>query len=107
MSGFEDIKKAQETKFIQEETVSFKIDARRRKLLALWAAEITGMSEEQSLDYAMSIVKYGIEDESPSAVINKIIEDAADRGALIDEDQLRAKNLEFSDLARRQLSENK
>lgn len=105
MTGFDDRKKVQETKFAQEEQNKFKICARRRKLLALWAAEITGMDEEDSLNYAIEIVKYGIDHDSFDQVLDKLITDAAKRGAAMDKDQLTKKNAEFAELAKKQVLE--
>ena len=101
--GFDTRKKAQENKFALDSELQFKIDARRRKMLALWAAENMGLDEEASLDYARTIVQFGIEDSSNGAVINKIINDSAEQGHEIDEKDLRQKNAEFEEIAAREV----
>lgn len=103
MSGFDDRKKAQEIKFVQDEENKFKIAARRRKLLALWASEMTGMNEEESLKYAIEVVQFGLQNENLDKVIEKLINDAAERNAALDEEQLRAKNAEFAEIAKKQV----
>lgn len=105
MTGFDDRKKAQERKLAQEGEINFKIEARRRKLLALWAAEMTGMNEQESLEYAIEVVKFGVENNSFEKVMKKIIDDASQRQAAIDEEQLKQKNAEFAVLAKKQVHE--
>ena len=48
MSGFDDRKKCQEAKFAHDAELRFKAEARRNKLLGLWAAEQMGLSEEHA-----------------------------------------------------------
>lgn len=107
MSDMDNREKAFENKFVHEEELRFKIDSRRRKLLGLWVAEELGLSDEKSLEYAMSLVKYGIEDNTKGAVINKIVNDAKNLNKNLSESQVRLKNAEFEELAKRQITEKK
>jgi len=104
MTGFDSRKKAEEAKLTHEGELNFKIDARRRKLLGVWAGEQMGKNEETSLEYALEIVKYGIQDKEPKAVMNKIIEDAKARDAEISLEDLEQKNREFAEIARKQIT---
>jgi len=105
MTGFDNRKKAEEAKFAHEGEIKFKIDARRRKLLGLWAAEATGRGEESSLEYALEIVKFGVQDKNFGAVINKIVEDAAARDSILTKEEVEAKNREFAIIAEKQIIE--
>ncbi len=108
MTNLDNREKAFENKFAHEEEVKFKTLSRKRKLLGLWAAESMGLSEEESLNYAISIVQLGIENSNPAAYINKIINDMNTKGLSITESEVRLKSDEFEELAKRQiLSEKK
>lgn len=107
MVGFEERKKGQENKFVHAEEVKFKIASRRRKMLGLWAAEKMGLNDEDSLNYARDIISFGVEDQTPGAVINKIIMDAKEKGVNFTEAQVRSKNSEFEVIASKQILEEK
>ena len=55
MSGFDDRRKGQEGKFAHDAELRFKAEARRNKLLGLWAAEHMGLSEEHAKEYAAEV----------------------------------------------------
>ncbi len=107
MAGLKDREKAQENKFAHDEEVKFKIASRRRKLLGLWAAELMGLSDEESLNYARDIIGFGIEDNTPGAVIRKILFDTEEAGLKLTEKDVRAKNSEFEVIATKQLRDEK
>ena len=48
MSGFSDREKGQEAKFALDSELRFKAEARRNRLLGMWAAEHMGLSEEHA-----------------------------------------------------------
>ena len=52
MAQFDDREKAHEAKFARDGELRFKAEARRNKLLGLWAAEHMGLSEEHAKTYA-------------------------------------------------------
>jgi len=103
MTSFDERKKAYENKFAHEEEIKFKIASRRRKLLGLWAAELMGMSDEESLNYAKDMISFGIEDNTPGAVIKKIMNDMKERSIKISEAAIRSKNSELELIAAKQI----
>jgi len=103
MTDLENRQKAFENKFAHDEETKFKISARRRKLLGLWAAETMGMNEENSLDYALNIVKLGIEDQKSGAVIDKIFNDLKSANKDISLEAVKNKNFEFEETAKKQI----
>jgi hypothetical protein len=107
MNSFNDREKAHENKFALDEEVKFRVNSRRRKLLGLWVGEQIGLSDEESLKYALEIVGFGIENNTKGAVIAKIIADAEKQGKKLDEATVRAKNSEFEVIATRQIMEEK
>jgi len=72
MSSFDKREQAFENKFFHDEEMKFKTVARRRKLLGLWAAHQLHKSEEESLEFALEIVRFGIENPKDGAVAKEI-----------------------------------
>ena len=57
MSQFKDRENAFENKFAHDEEMQFKANARRNKLLGLWAAELMGIEGDAADEYAKEVVK--------------------------------------------------
>jgi len=72
MSGFEDRKKGQEAKFAYDAELRFKAEARRNKLLGLWAAEKLGKTGDAAAEYARSVVAADFEESGEEDVFRKI-----------------------------------
>lgn len=89
MSGFEDRKKAQESKFAHDQELVFKATARRNKLLGLWAAGKMGLSEAEAADYAKEVVKADFEEAGDEDVYRKVKGDLDAKGVEVSEHQLR------------------
>lgn len=100
MTTFDDRELAFENKFAHDSELQFRAEARRNKLLGLWAAELMGLSEEASLDYAKQVVKADFEEAGDEDVFRKV---SADLGERTDELTLRAKMAELMALAKEQI----
>ena len=87
MATFNDREKAFENKFAHDAEMQFKADARRNKLLGLWAAELMGKSEKDAASYAQEVVKSDFEESGHEDVYRKV---SADLGDLADEATIRA-----------------
>ena len=72
MSQFDDRKRAQETKFELDQQLEFKAQARRAKLVGLWAAGLIGLSGEEADAYAKSVVVADLEEAGTEDVFRKI-----------------------------------
>ena len=72
MSGFSDREKSQEAKFAHDTELRFKAEARRNKLLGLWAAEHMGLSEAHAKEYAAEVVAADFEEAGDDDVFRKI-----------------------------------
>lgn len=83
MSSFDDRQKAYEAKFIKDEEKLFKIRARRRKFLGLWAAEQMHKNEEQCLEYALEIVKFGVGKRTTQEIAEKVMKDMQAAGVKV------------------------
>ncbi|MEL6449958.1 MAG: DUF1476 domain-containing protein [Pseudomonadota bacterium] len=88
MSTFDDRENAFESKYAHDAEMQFKADARRNKLLGLWAAELMGKTGEAASDYAREVVKSDFEEAGDEDVYRKV---SGDLGALADEATIRAK----------------
>ncbi len=102
MSTFDDRENAFENKFAHDAQMQFKAEARRNKLLGLWAAELMGKSGEEAEAYATEVVKSDFEEAGDEDVLRKV---AGDLGAKASEDDIRAKMTEFMSTAKAQLME--
>ena len=72
MSGINDREKAFENKFAHDEALKFKAEARRNKLLGLWAAEKLGKSGEDADAYAKAVIRSDFEEPGDEDVFRKI-----------------------------------
>ena len=81
MSTFDDREKAQEAKFAHDAELRFKAEARRNKLLGLWAAEQMGLSEEHARKYATEVVEADFQEAGDEDVFRKVAEDLKAKGA--------------------------
>jgi hypothetical protein len=100
MTTFDDREKAFEAKYAHDAEMAFKAEARRNKLLGLWAAGLMGKSEAEAADYAREVVKADFEEAGHEDVVRKV---AADLGDLSDADTIRAKMDELLAVAKAQL----
>ncbi|PKP74439.1 MAG: DUF1476 domain-containing protein [Alphaproteobacteria bacterium HGW-Alphaproteobacteria-6] len=100
MTTFDDRENAFESKFAHDEAMKFKAEARRNKLLGLWAAGLLGKSGEAASAYAREVVAADFEEAGDEDVYRKV---AGDLGSLADEAVIRAKMAELMTEARRQV----
>jgi hypothetical protein len=100
MTTFDDRESAFENKFVHDEELLFRAEARRNKLLGLWAAGVMGKSGTEAADYAMQVVAADFEEAGDEDVYRKV---AADLGDKADEKVIRAKMVELLIEAKRQV----
>lgn len=79
MSTFEDRENAFETKYAHDAEMQFKAEARRNKLLGLWAAGLMGKSGDDAEAYAKDVVKSDFEEAGDEDVYRKVAGDLGDR----------------------------
>jgi hypothetical protein len=89
MVDFTSRREAFEGKFAHEESLRFKIAARRNNLLGLWTAERLGKSGTDAADYARSVVVADLEKPGDEDVVYKIIDDSEKAGRPIKEIDVR------------------
>ncbi|MCF2903680.1 DUF1476 domain-containing protein [Octadecabacter sp. CECT 8868] len=100
MSTFDDRENAFENKFAHDAEMQFKADARRNKLVGLWAAGLLGKDADAAAEYAKEVVKSDFEEAGHEDVYRKLFNDV---GHLADEAAIRAKMAECMAEAKAQL----
>ena len=104
MTTFDKRKDGFERKFALDQEQKFRADARRNKLLGLWAAEKLGFTGDAALAYARDVVAADFEEAGDGDVVRKILADLRAKDAAITEQAIRAK---MHDLAVQALAEAK
>ncbi len=100
MNTFEDREHAFEAKFAHDAEMQFKAEARRNKLLGLWAAELMGKSGDDAAAYAQEVIKSDFEEAGHEDVYRKV---SGDLDAKADESTIRSKMAELMVVAKEQL----
>jgi hypothetical protein len=95
MTTFDKREEAFEKKFVLDEEQKFKAEARRNRLLGLWAAAKLGLSGEAANAYARDVVAAEFSEGGEAAVVRKLMDDLAAKGISITEDEIRAQMGEF------------
>jgi len=78
MTNFDDRERAYEAKFAHDEEMQFRANARRNKLLGLWAAGLLGKTGAEADAYAIEVVKSDFQEAGDDDVLRKV---AGDLGA--------------------------
>ncbi|MEM1078955.1 MAG: DUF1476 domain-containing protein [Pseudomonadota bacterium] len=92
MTTFDDRENAFEAKYAHDAEMQFKADARRNKLLGLWAAELLGKTGDDAAAYAREVIKSDFEEAGHEDVFRKVSGDLGDKA---DEETIRAKMAEL------------
>ena len=79
MSTFDNREKAFENKYAHDAEMKFKAEARRNKLLGLWAAELLGKADAEAEAYAREVIKADFEEAGDEDVYRKVAGDLGDR----------------------------
>ena len=102
MSNFHDREQAFENMYAHDAEMQFKAEARRNKLLGLWAAELMGKTGEDAEAYAREVVKSDFEEPGHEDVVRKVSGDLGDR---VTADEIRDRMEELLRIAKGQILE--
>jgi len=89
MTTFDKREEGFEKKFAHDEELRFKANARRNKLLGLWAAEKLGISGDAANVYAKEVVMADFEEAGDGDVFNKVRKDLEAKGIAMSDPELR------------------
>jgi hypothetical protein len=107
MSTFDDREKSYESKFARDEELTFKINARRNKLLGLWAADKLGKKAPEADQYAKEVVMSDFEKEGDQDVVDKLLRDFKTANIAMTEKDIRFEMERLMPVARKQIIEGK
>ena len=89
MTTFDKRKDGFENKFAHDASLRFKAEARRNKLLGLWAAELLGKTGDAAEAYAKTVVAADFEEAGDEDVFRKIRADLDTGGVVQSDHQIR------------------
>ncbi|KQX34051.1 hypothetical protein ASD04_17570 [Devosia sp. Root436] len=104
MSQFEDRQKGQEAKFAFDAEKKFKAEARRNKLVGIWAAELLGHTGDAARAYAAEVVAADFEEAGDEDVFRKVSADLKAKGLSIGDDVVRQKMAQLVQVANEQIA---
>ncbi|SEP97267.1 hypothetical protein SAMN05428969_1353 [Devosia sp. YR412] len=104
MSQFEDRQKGQEAKYAFDAEKKFKAEARRNKLLGIWAAELLSLTGDDAKNYAAEVVAADFEEAGDEDVFRKVSGDLKAKGVSIGDDVIRQKMLQLAQTANEQIA---
>ena len=99
MTTFDKRQEGFEKKFALDEEQKFKAEARRNRMLGLWAAEKLGITGDAATAYAKEVVAADFEEAGDGDVLRKVLGDFSAKGVAITEQAIRSKMNELAAVA--------
>ena len=99
MTTFDKREEGFEKKFAHDEELRFKANARRNKLLGLWAAEKLGLSGAEADAYAKEVVVADFEEGGDSDVFRKVRKDFDAKNVAQSDAQIRTAMIDLMEQA--------
>ncbi len=103
MTTFDKRKNEAEARFTRDQELQFKANARRNKLLGLWAAEQLGLSGDDAVAYAKEVVIADFERPGDDDVLEKVHRDLTAKGIEVSEHKVRKEMDRLMEVAREQV----
>jgi hypothetical protein len=85
MTGFDDRKRGEETRFKHDQELTFKARNRGNKMFGLWIAERLGLSGDEAAAYAKEVVMADFESPGDADIFTKVRADLAAKSIDISE----------------------
>ena len=103
MKAFNKRKKDAEARYQRDQELAFNANARRNKLLGLWAAEQMGISGGDADAYAKEVVVSDFERPGDDDVLEKVLKDLTDKGIDVTGHRVRKEMDSLMEIAREQV----
>ena len=103
MTQFDDREKAEERKFANNAEMEFKIQAKRNKLLGIWAAGLLGLGGDEAEKYANSVIIADLKEVGEEDLYQKLATDFANAKIEVSEHQIRREMVNLLDKVRSDL----
>lgn len=100
MSTFDDRGRAFEAKFAHDAEMQFRAEARRNRLVAVWAAELLGKDSDEIYPYVREVLRADFQEAGDEDVKRKL---ASDLNGIVKEADILEKINECMALAKEQL----
>jgi hypothetical protein len=107
VSEFDKRKTVEEAKYALDQELRFKANARRNKLLGLWAAEKLGKTGDAAAAYATEVVKADFEAPGDEDVFRKVRGDFDKAGVEMTDHQIQRQMQELMETAIEQVKSEK
>jgi hypothetical protein len=107
VSEFDKRKTVEEAKYALDQELRFKANARRNKLLGLWAAEKLGKTGDAAAAYATEVVKADFEAPGDEDVFRKVRGDLDKAGVEMTDHQIQRQMQELMETAIEQVKSEK
>ena len=89
MSKFDDREKSFEKKFVLDEEIQFKVNAKKNKYLGEWVAEKLGKKDQNKEIYVQEVIKSDFAEPGDEDVFRKIQKDLKESGIEILDQEIR------------------
>jgi len=107
MTTFDQREEGFEKKFAHDEELKFRAEARRNRLLGLWAAEQLGLGGPAADAYAREVIDAALAVPGGRGVVAKVATDLAGRGVSITDAAIQQKMTELLQVATAQIQAGK
>lgn len=104
MSGFDDRQRGEEAKYAFDAEKQFKAEARRNKLLGIWAAELMSLPEDEARQYAAEVVAADFQEAGDEDVFRKVQADLKAKGLAVEDSVIRQKMVQLKQTANEQVA---
>ena len=103
MAQFDDRERGEEARFAHSAELQFKAEARRNKLLGIWAAELLSLSGDAARAYAAEVVASDFAEPGDEDVFRKVTSDLKAKGLSVPDAVVRQKMAQLVTVARDQV----
>ena len=107
MTTFDDRERGYEAHFALDQEQEFKAQARRDRMIALWAGEKLGITGEDLQNYVLAVMRADLKEPGDNDVFVKVLADLQEKGVRDPGPELRAKMDEFLVVARAEVHAGK
>jgi len=104
MNTFDEREKGFEKKFVRDEELEFKVNAKRNKYLGEWAAKKLGKTDKSKELYIQEVIKSDFAEPGDEDVFRKIQSDFKNAYLSVPDTEIREKMKELYDNAKKDLS---
>jgi hypothetical protein len=103
MAQFDDRERGEEARYALTAEMAFKAEARRNKLLGIWAAELMSLEGDAARAYAADVVAADLTAAGEEDVFKKVSTDLKAKGLAVPDAVIRQKMAQLSAIAKQQI----